>query len=121
MRRTTEALVYDKSLITEAFLDDRMQVLQAPGYAEYFRAMFTGDKQRYIDQRVMSPDQLRRLDCDVIMMRGREVLPIPAANNSLALSGMPSRADIMTVGRCGHSPALEHPDKLLACAAMLFG
>jgi 2-hydroxymuconate-semialdehyde hydrolase len=111
----------DKSLITEAFLDDRMQVLQAPGYAEYFRAMFTDGKQRYIDQAVMSPDQPRRLDCDVIMMHGRKDLPIPAANNSLALGGMLPRADIMIVGRCGHSPALEHPDKLLACAAMLFG
>jgi 2-hydroxymuconate-semialdehyde hydrolase len=121
LRRTTEALVYDKSLITEAFLDSRMQVLQAPGYSEYFRAMFTGDKQRYIDQAVMSPDQLRRLDCDFVMMHGREDLPIPAADNSLTLGGMLPRADIMIVGRCGHSPALEHPDKLLACAAMLFG
>jgi 2-hydroxymuconate-semialdehyde hydrolase len=83
--------------------------------------MFTGDKQRYIDQVVMSPDQLRRLDCDFVMMHGREDLPIPAANNSLALCRMLPRADIMIVGRCGHSPALEHPDKLLACAAMLFG
>ena len=120
LRRTTEGLVYDKSLITEAFLDSRMQVLQAPGYGEYFRAMFAGDKQRYIDQAVLLPQELRKLDCDVVMMHGREDLPIPAAENSLGLGALIPRADMVIVGRCGHSPALEHPEKLLACAAMLF-
>jgi len=121
LRRTVEALVYDKSLITEPFLDGRMQVLEAPGYGDYLRSMFGGDKQRYIDQAILSADELRKLDCDVIMMHGREDLPIPAAENTLTLSRMIPRADVVIVGRCGHSPALEHPDKLLACAAMLFG
>jgi 2-hydroxymuconate-semialdehyde hydrolase len=120
LRRTAQGLVFDKSLITEAFLDSRMKVLQTQGYGEYFRAMFKGDKQHYIDRAVMSADELRRLDCDVIMMHGREDLPIPAADNSAALSALIPKADMMIVGRCGHSPALEHPGKLLACAAMLF-
>jgi 2-hydroxymuconate-semialdehyde hydrolase len=96
LRRTIDALVYDK-------------------------AMFGGDKQRYIDQSVLSPEELRKLDCDVVMMHGRDDLPIPAAENTLALSRLIPRADVMIVGRCGHSPALEHPEKLLACAATLFG
>jgi len=121
LRRTIDALVYDKSIITEPFLDNRMEVLRAPGYGEYLSAMFGGDKQRYIDQSVLSPEELRKLDCDVVMMHGRDDLPIPAAENTLALSRLIPRADVMIVGRCGHSPALEHPEKLLACAATLFG
>ena len=112
-------MVYDKPLITEAFLDSRMPVLQTPGYGEYFRAMFAGDKQRYIDQAVLLPQELRKLDCEVVMMHGREDLPIPAAENSLVLGALIPRA-VVIVGRYGHSPALEHPEKLLACAAMLF-
>jgi hypothetical protein len=34
--------------ITEASLDSRMEALQAHSYREYLRAMFAGDKQRYI-------------------------------------------------------------------------
>lgn len=121
LRRTTEALVHDKSLITDAFLDSRMQVLSEAGYAEYFREMFAGDKQQYIDQAILSPEELRKLDCDVVMMHGREDLPIPATENTLVLSRLIPRADAVVVARCGHSPALEHPDKLLAYSAMLFG
>jgi 2-hydroxymuconate-semialdehyde hydrolase len=121
LRRTTEALVHDKSLITEAFLDNRMQVLGEPGYAEYFRSMFADDKQQYIDQAILPPEELRKLDCDIVMLHGREDLPIPAAENTLALSRLIPRADAVMVGRCGHSPALEHPEKLLAHVAMLVG
>jgi 2-hydroxymuconate-semialdehyde hydrolase len=120
LRRTTQGLVYNKSLITEEFLDNRMQVLGAPGYADYFRAMFAGDKQRFIDEAIIPSETLRSLDCDVLMMHGREDLPIPAADNSLPMSSVIPRADVVIVGRCGHSPALEHPQKLLACAAAVF-
>ena len=54
------------------------------------------------------------------MMHGREDLSTPAAENSLVLGALIPRADMVIVGRCGHSPTLEHSEKLLTYATMLF-
>jgi pimeloyl-ACP methyl ester carboxylesterase len=56
-----------------------------------------------------------------VMMHGRNDQPFPYANNSLALSAAIPHADVILVGRCGHSPALEHPQKFLSAANLLFG
>lgn len=121
LRQAVEYLVYDRSVITDAFLDNRMTILHGGDYAPYFRSMFAGDKQRYVDAAVLPTDALERLRCDVVMMHGRDDMPFPFMENTLALSRSIPNADVMIVGRCGHSPALEHPDKLLAAAHMLFG
>jgi pimeloyl-ACP methyl ester carboxylesterase len=57
----------------------------------------------------------------VMMMHGRDDRPFPYAQNSLALSAAIPHADVVLVGRCGHSPALEHPQKLLSAAKLLLG
>ncbi len=121
LRRTVECLVYDKSVITDEFLDNRMKVLHSGDYGPYFRSMFAGDKQRFLDASVLSKDELGRLDCDVLMICGREDRPFPFEQNTAVLSRLIPRADAVVVARCGHSPALEHPRKLLHLAAGLFG
>ena len=83
--------------------------------------MFEGDKQRYVDAAVLPSQALRTLDCDVVMMHGRDDLPFPFIDNTLQLSRAIPNADVMMLARCGHSPALEHPDKLVGAAYMLFG
>jgi len=49
LRAVGEALVFDKSVIDDQYLDGRMPLLQASGYADYFRAMFAADRRTYID------------------------------------------------------------------------
>ncbi|MGD9538230.1 MAG: alpha/beta fold hydrolase [Alphaproteobacteria bacterium] len=121
LRSAVGNLVFDTSVISEEFLDNRMKILHGGDYGPYFRAMFAGDKQRFIDAAVLSDDELSRVRGDVIMMHGRDDKPFPCAENTLALAPRIARADVMVIARCGHSPALEHPEKLLAAAHMLFG
>ena len=121
LRQTAECLVYDKSVITAEYLDNRMKVLHSGGYPEYFRSMFAGDRQSYIDSAVLTDQELASVGCDVLMIHGRDDQPFPYEATTRALAAKLPQADVLTIARCGHSPALEHPAKLLDAARMLFG
>ena len=121
LRAAMQSLIYDHSLITESILDSRMALLAADGYGAYFSEMFAGDKQKYIDACVLDESELRRLKCSVTLMHGRDDKPIPAMENSVKLGSVIPDADVILLGRCGHSPALEHPDKFVDVAQMVFG
>ena len=121
LREAAEILVHDPSVITDAFLDARMAILHDGEYGPYFRSMFAGDKQRYIDEAVLPPDRLSSLACQVMMLHGRDDRPFPCEENTRVLARHIRKADTFVIAACGHSPALEHPDKLLAAAQMLFG
>ncbi len=121
LRRTAETLIFDKSLITDEYLDNRMQVLHSGDYGSYFEAMFGGDKQPYIDAAVLSTDELAAIQADVAMIHGRQDSGFPYEETTLALSRQLPHADVLALGRCCHSPALEHPGKFMSCARTLFG
>lgn len=121
VRKAAEALVYDTSVITDSFLDNRVEMLNTQGYAEYFRAMFGGDKQALTDSARLDAELLTGIQADVVMMHGREDRPVPVDQTSLVLGRMISNCDVMVIGHCGHSPSLEHPDKVLHTAHMLYG
>ena len=121
LREAAEILVHDPSVITDEFLDARMAILHDGEYGPYFRSMFAGDKQRFIDEAVLPPEKLAALTCEVMMLHGRDDRPFPCEENTAVLARHIPRADTFVIAACGHSPALEHPDKLLAAAQMLFG
>jgi 2-hydroxymuconate-semialdehyde hydrolase len=120
LRLVAECLVHDPSTITDAYIENRLPVLNAPGYAEYFGAMFAGDKQSFVDATVLSPAELRAITCEVTLLHGRDDLPLPV-QLTMAIAAELPQADVVLLGGCGHSPALEHPQKLIAAAAVLFG
>lgn len=121
LRSAIETLVHDGSVITDRFLDQRLGILHGDGYAPYFRSMFGGDKQRLMDGTIVPEADLARIAADVLMMHGRDDRPVPAAETSLVLGRLLRNCDVMLVGRCGHSPSLEHPGKVLGGAELLFG
>ena len=98
-----------------------MTLLSANSYGDYFSAMFAGDKQKYIDACILNDAELAALKCAVTLMHGRDDKPIPAMENSVKLGGVIPRADVILLGQCSHSPALEHPGKFLDVARMVFG
>jgi 2-hydroxymuconate-semialdehyde hydrolase len=119
LRRTAEGLVYDRALIDDAYLDNREKVLFTGDYAEYFGAMFAGDKQRFIDAAVIAPEELARVRCPVTMMHGRDDVGFPPELTLRVAQALP-QADVILIGRCSHSIAMEHPAKLVAQAELLF-
>ena len=120
LRRAAEGLVYDKSLIDDAYLEGRERVLHAGDYREYFGAMFSGDRQRFVDAAVLSPEELGRVGCDVALLHGRDDRAFPAEPLSVALARAIPQADLFLIGRCSHSVAMEHPSHLLAVGDLLF-
>ena len=121
LRRAGESLVYDSSVINDAWIDARAKVLHGGSYGDYFRSMFAGDKQRYVDEAVLDAETLARVRCKVLMVHGRDDKPFPFAETTLQISQAISQADVVALAQCGHSPALEHPDKVMHLAAMIFG
>jgi 2-hydroxymuconate-semialdehyde hydrolase len=120
LRRTAELLVYDKSIIDDAYLDARVEVLHKdPSYGRYFASMFAGDKQAFADAAVLGCDELARVSCPVTMLHGRNDVAFPPAI-SLALAEQLPQADLTLLGHCSHSVAMEHPHKLLSAASALF-
>jgi len=121
LRRTAECLVYDKSVITDEYLDNRMKVLSANDYEGYFGSMFSGPRQQYVDAAVLTDAELADIRCPVLLVHGRNDEPFPFEENSLVLAKKLPHADLIALGNCSHSPALEHPHKLLAAARAFFG
>jgi 2-hydroxymuconate-semialdehyde hydrolase len=120
LRLSAEGTVYTKSLIDDAELDYRQRVLTAPGYRDYFTKMFSRDRQFYMDLGALSDDELKRIECPVLLMHGAQDASIAAADTSLALARAIPQADVMILGGCGHSVALEFPDKFLAEVSRFF-
>ena len=122
VRQSTQVTVFDKSLIDEAELDSRWKVLSAPGYREYWESMFDKEKQHYIDAAAVSAEDLAKVKAQarVLMMHGRQDVNFPPADTCLPLSRS-LHADVWIVDDCAHSVALEHPQKFLAGADLLFG
>lgn len=120
LRRTAELLVHDKSIIDDVYLDARVEVLHKDeSYGRYFTSMFAGDRQAFADAAVLSADELARVTCPVTMLHGRNDVAFPPAI-SLALAEQIPQSDLMLIGQCSHSVAMEHPQKLLSAASDLF-
>jgi 2-hydroxymuconate-semialdehyde hydrolase len=121
MRATAERLIFDKTIIDDAYLDSRMKVLHGdPAYRAYFSEMFSGDRQHFADISVLDEDTLARITCDVTMLHGRNDTAFPPSS-TLKLAEKIPQADIHMLARCSHSVAMEYPEKLLAAAYQLFG
>jgi 2-hydroxymuconate-semialdehyde hydrolase len=120
IRLAASSLVYNKNVITDEYIDGRAEVLHNADYGEYFTSMFEGDKQTLIDAAVLHGESLQKINAKVCLVHGRNDLVIPFEETSLQLARLIPRADIVALSECGHSPALEHPQKLVALARTFF-
>lgn len=113
-------LIYDKSVIDEAYLAAREPVVFAPGYADYFNSMFNGDPQQYIGAAVLDDATLARITCPVSLLHGRDDVAFPDTS-SVAIASKLAEGDLTLLSKCSHSVAFERTDVFLALANRLFG
>jgi 2-hydroxymuconate-semialdehyde hydrolase len=106
---------------TDPFVPDRFRIVSAPGYRDYFAAMFAGDKQRYIDRATLKPAELERIRARVLMLHGANDRPVPYAQAAVPLADAIPQADLVRLANCGHTPALDQAAKFLAYARGFFG
>jgi 2-hydroxymuconate-semialdehyde hydrolase len=107
--------------LTDQFYEERLRMLNASGYAEYFAAMFAGNKQAYLDQLVLHADELARIEAQVLFIHGAGDRIVPFAQGTLPLMRFIRDADAVLLGNCGHGPALEQAPKFMRAVRGLFG
>jgi 2-hydroxymuconate-semialdehyde hydrolase len=112
-------LIHDTARIDDAYLRAREQVIFAPGYADYFDAMFKGDQRQYVDAARLSAPVLDRISCPVLMIHGRDDGAFPPSGSIELAQKLPC-ADLMLISECSHSIAFERPDTFLALANHFF-
>lgn len=116
-----KATIHDQRHVTDAWIAGREKILfEDKAYGVYFAAMFEGDRQKYADSSHLTDDELSKITCAVTMLHGREDTPFPSSV-SVALSQKIPQSDLILLGNCSHSVALEFPEKLLTAARLLFG
>jgi 2-hydroxymuconate-semialdehyde hydrolase len=120
LRATAESLIFDRSLIDDAYLSARMSILHAdPDYRAYFTKMFEGNRQHFVDVSVLSDDTLAQVTCPVTMLHGRADTAFPPEITLSVAQRLP-QADVQLLANCSHSIAMERPDTLLSAARELF-
>jgi hypothetical protein len=98
------SLVFDATQVPDAMLDLRWSTLQAPGYREYFDAMFSGDLQKLADTWVIADEELAKIKVPYTLVHGRDDLPCPVGVTSLVLAEKMRNSSVVLLANCGHAP-----------------
>lgn len=120
-RTAYSGVVADPSIITDEFVRDRLKVLHAGDYGDYFSKMFKGQKQRYIHKAALTPAQIKKIKCEVVFLHGDKDRGLPFEETALPLAKAIPTADLVRLAYCGHGPSLDQPKKFLHAARGLFG
>ena len=120
-RSVYSQMVADTSLMTDAFVADRMRVLHSGNYGEYFTKMFSGNKQSILNQCVLTKSELKRIKCEVLMLHGAQDVAVPFDDAAVPLAELLPQADLVRLANCGHGPAMDQPAKFLDAARNFFG
>jgi 2-hydroxymuconate-semialdehyde hydrolase len=110
----------DPAAITDELVAGRYATLQQGDIGPYFGRMMSGDKQALLDSVRIDPTLLARIEARVLLIHGLEDKPCPFEDNALYLARQIARCDAIGLGRCGHNPAREYPEKTAQLALAHF-
>lgn len=120
LRSQVERTVFDPRFIDDPEIELRWKTLTRPGYREYFARMYPEGRQHYLDITALSDEELAAIKCPVVLMHGANDISFGPEKTSLVLGKKIERADVIILGRCGHSVALEHPEKFIGVIDSFF-
>lgn len=121
LRAAMENMAYDTSALTDAMIEGRWELLQQDGYADYFGAMFGGDRQRYLDAGIVSDEEFAAISAKVSLIHGREDRPCPPELTTEKLAERLPGATVAILEECGHNLPREKTERYLRAAFELFG
>jgi 2-hydroxymuconate-semialdehyde hydrolase len=107
--------------VRQQLITERLDLMAAPGYREYYSRLFAGPKQRYIDAAVLTKQELAQLTAKVLLVFGKEDNAVPYATAGIRLAGSIPQADLLCIAGSGHATMIEVPDKLCTIARWFFG
>ncbi len=120
IRAAGETLVYRRELIDDTYIDGRVRILHDGLYGDYFSSMFAGPKHVFIEAAVLSDAEVAALTCPVLLVHGKNDNPVPWVEAAVLLAERIPQAELILIDRCGHSPALEYPDRFVALVQSFF-
>lgn len=122
LRAAMADMVADPAAVTDAMIDGRWDLLAQDGYADYFGAMFGGERQRYVDAGIVTDAEFAALAGKKIsMIHGTGDKPCPAELTTVKLGARLPRATVTLIDDCGHNLPRENTPAYLKGATDLFG
>ena len=114
-------MVGNPAALTDEMIEQRWELLQTDGYAEYFGEMFAPPRQQYLDAAILSPEELANISARIVMLHGRDDQPCPAQETTMTIASSLPGADVQLFGNCGHNLPRERSVDYLNAAIKLFG
>jgi len=109
-------LFFDQALVTEAAIDARAAAMRT-GAAAY-ASLFPAPRARWADDLAVPAEALAGIRAPVLLIHGAQDRLTPLETAALPLLDHLADVRLHVFGRCGHAPAVEHPDefrRLLSC------
>ena len=119
--RSLKVLINNHDLITDDLIQSRLDVLEMPGYREYFEKVFYGPKSELIRPTILSEKELGSIKCPVTIIHGLRDLAFPQEQTAMLLCRSLPQADLHLLAKCSHGPAFERPEEFLNIAIKFFG
>ncbi|MEO6512146.1 MAG: alpha/beta fold hydrolase [Nocardioides sp.] len=104
-------LFRDQALVTESAVEARATAMEAGASA--FASMFPPPRERWSDDLTLSTGTLAEVRAPVLLVHGAEDRVTPLRSAALPLLERLSDVRLHVLGRCGHVPAVEHPDEFV--------
>jgi 2-hydroxymuconate-semialdehyde hydrolase len=104
-------LVLDQTLVSETAVETRATAMQAGASA--FASMFPPPRARWADDLTLSAEALAKVRAPVLLVHGAEDRVTPLRTAALPLLEHLADVRLHVLGRCGHVPAVEHPNDFM--------
>lgn len=110
---------FDAGFVEESEVRRRLEVLQRPGYRQYFESMFAGDGHRYVLESSLTEQELARVNCPVALLHGVHDRSFGPEETSIPIGRRLALADVHIFAACAHSVAFERPLDVLSIIGLL--
>jgi 2-hydroxymuconate-semialdehyde hydrolase len=97
----------------------RFEATDRPDYQAAFRSMFPAPRQRWVDAMAPTAEQLAKVQCETLMIHGREDKLVPV-DVSIDAAKIVPRAELHVFGHCGHWVQMERPREFMALIESFF-
>lgn len=110
---------WDQSIITDDLVTSRLQACARPDYQAAFSSMFPAPRQKSIEALALTEEQLAKLQCEALLIHGREDIVVPADVSIRASRAIP-RSQLHIFGQCGHWVMIERTKAFAALIEEFF-
>jgi 2-hydroxymuconate-semialdehyde hydrolase len=110
---------WDQSIITDDLITSRLNACARPDYQAAFASMFPAPRQNSIEALALSEEKLATLQCEALLLHGREDIVVPPDVSVRAHRAIP-RSQLHMFGQTGHWVMIERTETFCALIEQFF-